>query len=218
MNELPQVISTPVERSILAQFGLTPERVKAWTDTVPKHPPAREIKPRRVLPTEDNRGPRKNSPYRPANCDPKPTTWEGYCEAARKAVRLFNRGDTRARSCVRCGLSESVAGGITHVLNKSKLYKDVLAGKKFTSEDPRHTIAFIRWHEGIKGPAHDLQTDDGERLREVLKNAKYVLADLEGATGIHGSTVQKFRSGQVKGMRPWTRQKLWDYLRSIGQA
>lgn len=218
MNELPQVISTPVERSILAQFGLTPERVKAWTDTVPKHPPAKYAKPRLKRPTEIEPRKRKNGAFTPIKCDPKPTTWEGYCEAARKAVKLFQAGETRARACVRCGLTESITGGITHIIKKTPLFYAVKAGKQFSSEDPRHVIAFIRWHEGIKGPSHDLQTDDGEQLREALKKGAYALADLEVQTGIHRTTVQAFRSGGAKGMKPETRAKLWDYLRSIGQA
>lgn len=144
-------------------------------------------------------------------CDPKPETWEGYCEAARKAVKLYLTGESKARSALRCGLSECFQTGITHVLEKTPLFRRIAAGKKPEPDTPRHLVSFIRWHEGILPPSK-VHGDDTERLRERLKRVDYVLVDLEARSGVHHTSIMKFRNGSVKGMRPGTRAKLWEAL------
>jgi len=179
------------------------------------HPNASRITPSdlsyRNRRPESEKTSRKNAAFIPMGCDPKPDTWEGYCEAARKAVKIHLAGETKARACQRAGLSESLGTGITHVIDKTPLFLALKAGVKPDADTPRHVVSFIRWHEGITCPSR-IHGDDTEQLRERLKQGGYSLVNLVAASGVHSTTIQKFRSGSVKGMRPDTRSKLWEAL------
>lgn len=136
--------------------------------------------------------------------------WEDYCTAARKALKLHLEGESMSRACYLVGLSTSLSTGIGHVKNQTAVFFGVKAGK-VPKGTARHVVSFIRWHEGILPPSK-VHGDDTERLRERLKRVDYVLVDLEARSGVHHTSIMKFRNGSVKGMRPGTRAKLWEAL------